>query len=250
MNYFVIGIVAAIAITGWFYPNATQNFSGTKTAIFQGGTGTSTAPSGQLLYGGGAGVYQSVATTSASCSSGTSCTSFAVLGSSPVTITGTGLSSYDAFTHTTPTNSATTSRLGLSTTTPSGSLAIGGTVAVIPFIISTTTPTLASSTLFMIDQSGDAHFGGGVPALSSCGTAPFLDANSTDQAGTVTFGASASACTITFSVSKKSSPHCLISTRAVSLVNAYTITQSASAFTITQAASGGTVWDYFCPLGH
>ena len=34
-------------------------------AITRGGTGTTTAPSSQLLYGGGAGVYQSVATSSA-----------------------------------------------------------------------------------------------------------------------------------------------------------------------------------------
>ena len=152
-------------------------------------------------------------------------------------------------------NRAKTAHLGTSmliatSTTDWASLNIGGTAARVPLAISTTTAVTASSTLFMVDKAGDVHYGGGTPTLSSCGTAPTLDGNSTDQAGTVTFGATASGCTITFSTAKASSPHCLVSTRAVSLVNAYTVAQSVSALTITQAASGGVSFDYFCPLGH
>lgn len=143
-----------------------------------------------------------------------------------------------------------TGQVGVGTTSPFASLSVMGATTTIPFAISTTTLTFASSTLFMVDQSGDLHLGGGVPVLSGCGTAPTLDANSTDQAGTVTFGATAGGCTITFSVAKASKPHCAVTTQAQSLANAYTYTESASAIVITQTASGGTVWDYVCALGH
>lgn len=140
--------------------------------------------------------------------------------------------------------------VGLSTTSPFATLSVSASTTTIPFVISTTTPTVASSTLFMIDRAGNPHFGGGVPALSSCGTAPTLDGTSNDTVGSVTFGATASGCTITFSVPKASKPHCIVSTEAVSLVNAYTVTETASALTITQAASGGVSFDYLCVLGY
>lgn len=64
-------------------------------SILNGGTGTTTATSGQLLYGGTS-AYQSVATTSVTCSGSTTCTSFTAIGNSPITIssvaTGSGLS--------------------------------------------------------------------------------------------------------------------------------------------------------------
>jgi hypothetical protein len=140
--------------------------------------------------------------------------------------------------------------VGIGTTSPFATFSISGNSSIIPFVISTTTPTLASSTLFMVDQVGDHHFGGGTPVVSSCGTGGTLDGNSTDQSGTVTFGTTASGCTITFSQAKQSSPHCIVSTRAVSLINAYTVTESTTVLTITQAASDGVSFDYFCPLGH
>lgn len=146
--------------------------------------------------------------------------------------------------------STLTGALGIGTTSPGALLAIKGTTSDIPFLISSTTATLASSTLFMVDRAGSLHLGGGTPVLSSCGTAPSLGANSTDQAGTMTFGASAGGCTLTFSAAKASVPHCLVSTQAVSLVNAYTVAVTATTLTITQAASGGVLFDYFCPLGH
>lgn len=140
--------------------------------------------------------------------------------------------------------------LGIGTTTPFASLSLSGNATTIPFAISSTTATSASTTLFMIDKGAWVHYGGGTPVVSSCGTAPTLDANSTDQSGSVTFGASASGCTVTFAQPAPSKPHCIVSTEAVSLVNAYTVTESTTALTITQAASGGVTFDYFCPLGH
>lgn len=66
--------------------NITINLSGT-VAYGNGGTGTTTAPQGQLLYGGATG-YQSVATSTATCTSasGVSCTSFSFVGPGGSTI--------------------------------------------------------------------------------------------------------------------------------------------------------------------
>lgn len=141
-------------------------------------------------------------------------------------------------------------KLGVGTTTPSATFAIAGVAGTPPIYVSTSSVPVASTTLFMIDPSGWSHYGGGTPTLSTCGTSPTLGTNSTDQAGTITFGATASACTLTFSQAAPSLPHCVITTEAVSLVNAYTITKTVTGFTITQAASGGVSFDYFCPLGH
>ena len=63
----------------------TPTVSGTLS-IAGGGTGTTTAPVSQLLYGGSGGVYQSVATTSVTCTGSATCSTFNVLGSSPITI--------------------------------------------------------------------------------------------------------------------------------------------------------------------
>jgi len=56
----------------------------------QGGTGAGTFSSSQLLYGAGTNPIKSVATTTASCSGTASCSSFTVIGATPVTITGGG----------------------------------------------------------------------------------------------------------------------------------------------------------------
>ncbi len=66
----------------------------------------SNATAGTDYVAGGAGA----ATTTVSCSGGTSCTGFVAFGASPITISSTaGLSSYDAFTHPAAGQSATTS---------------------------------------------------------------------------------------------------------------------------------------------
>lgn len=63
-----------------------QTFGATVFVYQQGGTGTTTAPVGQLLYGGSSS-YQSVATSAASCSSGVSCSAFTVVGTAAPSIT-------------------------------------------------------------------------------------------------------------------------------------------------------------------
>lgn len=96
---FISGISGTLSNTGVISNSCPGGFlscSGTNPSTFtlgtltvaNGGTGTTTLPAGQVLYGGGSGVYQSRATTTVSCSGSVSCSGFDVLGNSPITITG------------------------------------------------------------------------------------------------------------------------------------------------------------------
>lgn len=135
----------------------------------QGGTGTTTAPVSQLLYGGST-AYQSVATTTVTCSGSTSCTTFTTLGATPITITSSGgggsgtvgtssseTATYVPFWTTTSATPAllsggsanftwdnTNNRLGIGSTTPYGLLSVNpnafGTAPA--FVIGSSTATL------------------------------------------------------------------------------------------------------------
>ncbi|MBI5470398.1 hypothetical protein HY968_03740 [Candidatus Kaiserbacteria bacterium] len=76
-------------VPSWVATTTLSTISGTL-AVGSGGTGQTTFTSSQLLYGNGTGGLLSVATSSASCSSGVSCSSFTVIGSAP-SITNSGL---------------------------------------------------------------------------------------------------------------------------------------------------------------
>lgn len=137
-------------------------------------------------------------------------------------------------------------KIGIASSTPSGSLSINTSSGVIPFIVSSSTPqSAASSTLFEVDKGGAIITGGGVPALSSCGTGPSFDGHSTDQAGTITPGSAASGCTVTFSTPKSASPHCIVTEQTMSLVNALTYSESSTALTVSQTGLSSK-FDYFC----
>lgn len=58
--------------------------------VSNGGTGATSFTAGQLIGGNGTGVLFGVATTTATCAGTVSCSTFNILGSSPVTITGSG----------------------------------------------------------------------------------------------------------------------------------------------------------------
>ncbi len=68
----------------------TGTWNASTINVAYGGTGKTTLTASQLIYGNGTGAVASVATTSVTCGTGTSCTSFTAIGSSPVTITATG----------------------------------------------------------------------------------------------------------------------------------------------------------------
>lgn len=115
---------AISSISTFAYPFTTTSYGNSTTTImgFVGGFLSSASStinsslylpnlSAGLTYIGTSGLLNSTATTTSTCSGTVSCSTFTILGSSPVTITGVGLTSYDAFTHPSAGVSATTSSM-------------------------------------------------------------------------------------------------------------------------------------------
>lgn len=94
----------------------------------------------------------------------------------------------------------------------------------------------AASRAFTLDFSG-------IPVPTGTGT-PTIATGSTDAAGEVTSGTSATSLVITFSSVKTNAPFCTVTPQTQLLAFAYTIT--GTAITITQTATTGEKVDYFC----
>lgn len=146
VGLFLGGVLTVQAVTMVIVPN--------------GGTGAGSFTAGQLLYGAGINALKTVATTTASCSGSASCSSFTVIGSSPVTISASGGGSAQVSTSTNETagflaywtsNSATPALLGkvattsLTATTP---LSLSQPIAVIGSSASALTIATTSTSLF------------------------------------------------------------------------------------------------------
>lgn len=86
-------------------------------------------------------------------------------------------------------------------------------------------------------------FSGSAPTPTGTGT-PTIVATSTDTAGEVTAGSSATSVVITFAVAKSNAPFCVVRSQAQLTSFAYTI--STTAITITQTATSGNLIDYVC----
>ncbi len=86
-------------------------------------------------------------------------------------------------------------------------------------------------------------FTGTAPTPTGTGT-PTIAAGSTDNAGEVTAGASATSVVITFATAKTNAPFCVVRSQAQIASFAYTI--STTAITITQTATSGNLIDYLC----
>jgi hypothetical protein len=83
------------------------------------------------------------------------------------------------------------------------------------------------------------------PTVSSCGTSPSVDANSSNYAGKVTAGSvAASSCTVTFATAFSTYNHCRITSQSTIASFAYTYTLSA--ITVTGTSLVGDVFDYAC----
>lgn len=83
------------------------------------------------------------------------------------------------------------------------------------------------------------------PTISSCGTSPSVDANSSNNSGTVTVGTVAAAsCTITFATAFTTFNHCRVTSQGVVTSLAYSYTLSA--ITVTGTSLVGDVLDYAC----
>lgn len=136
--------------------------------------------------------------------------------------------------------------VGVGTTSPFSKLAVhannGDTNGVL-FAIASSTQT-ATTTLFSIDNVGHQYATTTIPVLSSCGTNPSMVGS--DDHGTVTTGATAGGCTITFGNPWIKAPTCTLSEQTGSVVNAFSYTVSATAIVVTQTAIGGGIVDYVC----
>lgn len=139
------GLTSALTIVG---SGATMTFtpsvSGTL-AYGGGGTGTTTAPAGQLLYGG-ATAYQSVATSTATCTSasGISCSTHTVVGSVAPTFALSGI----------PNSSLSNSTIAL--TDANSTLTIGGSPAALGGTLTATLNLAHANTWSALQQFANA----------------------------------------------------------------------------------------------
>lgn len=106
--------------------------------------------------------------------------------------------------------------------------------------IGATTPQPGTFTAL---SAASQKFTGTAPVPTGTGT-PTIAAGSTDSAGEVTAGASATSVIITFNSVKASAPFCEVTSQTQLAAFAYTI--STSAISITQTATSGNKIDYHC----
>lgn len=87
---------------------------------------------------------------------------------------------------------------------------------------------------------------GGTPALSTCGTSPVLATGSTDVAGKITVGTTASnACTLTFSVAYTTAPVCVVQNLTTgAAANVYAV--AAGTIIWSSALADSSVLHYHC----
>lgn len=108
------------------------------------------------------------------------------------------------------------------------------------FSIATTTGTI----FWGIDRVGHIFATTSTPTLSSCGTSPSMTGG--DSRGTITTGATASGCTVTFGTAYTNVPSCVVTPQTGSVINTFSYTVSASAITATETGLGGGKFDYIC----
>lgn len=108
----------------------------------------------------------------------------------------------------------------------------------------------AAKYLFCMDSTGPAirinapiTFIGTAPTPTGTGS-PVMATGSTDSAGEVTGGTSATSIVVTFATAKTNAPFCTVTPQTQLLAFAYTI--STTAITITQTATTGEKIDYIC----
>jgi hypothetical protein len=86
-------------------------------------------------------------------------------------------------------------------------------------------------------------FTGVIPTVTGTGT-PAITTGSTDSAGEVTAGASATSVVITFAAAKTNAPFCTVTNQTPLASFAYAI--STTAITVAQTANTGNKIDYIC----
>lgn len=95
-----------------------------------------------------------------------------------------------------------------------------------------------------VQNCGHIISSGTTPTASSCGTSPVI--NGTDNSFTVSPGATATGCTITFATPFLNNPVCIAQPQTESLVNAYAYTHSSTNIVITQTGASSITYDVLC----
>lgn len=116
-------------------------------------------------------------------------------------------------------------------------------------IITLSSSTTSSANQFAVDTYGHVIAStNSAPTISSCGSgSPTPATNSTDVDGSVTVGATATGCVITFGHSFATTPNCVVINESPSLTSAFGYSKSASAITATQTVGlGGDIIDWHC----
>lgn len=124
------------------------------------------------------------------------------------------------------------------TSAPSGA-GVTALFASPPAIGGTAPAAIAGTTI-----TGANYFGSGTAPVPTGTGSPTIAAGSTDFAGEVTAGATATSVIITFAVAKTNAPFCVVGSQTQLAAFAYTI--STSAITITQTATSANKIDYHC----
>lgn len=97
----------------------------------------------------------------------------------------------------------------------------------------------------LVSTQGHISTEGSSPTISGCGTSPTVNANCNDNACTITPGAAAAGCTITFAKPWTNTPVCIVAEETFSLTNAPSYTVSATAIVLTETALTSVI-DYIC----
>ncbi len=107
-------------------------------------------------------------------------------------------------------------------------------------------PALAAPPFPYLSAKGTVYFTGAAPAVSSCGTSPTIDANATNNSGTVTVGTVAAAsCTVTFAGGGFATwNHCRVTPQTPLATFAYSYTKTV--LTVTATSLLTEVFDYNC----
>lgn len=121
-----------------------------------------------------------------------------------------------------------------------------------PFNPSVTGSDTSAGMYFGTNRTGiNGHFeagigSGDIPVLSGCGTTPNLISGSSDIAGSVILGTTATGCVITFGTAySPSAPSCTVTWQSTPLASqSYTVT--AAAITLVQTSTSNNIINYMC----
>lgn len=112
-----------------------------------------------------------------------------------------------------------------------------------------TVSSVAGTVAFGIQNNSHIVSSGTTPSVTTCGTLPSMDPNSTDFAGTINTGSgSPTACTLTFASPFANTPVCVVSDDLQTSEPAVT-TRSATAITMTLGASLSSGHIFFICVG-